>query len=311
MTGHALDRLLMSGIQEATLAGLVDIWRMDRIEINLPGMGEFVRSPSLGNKLRGALGRVLLSHASSSISQRRPCDWRSTSTAEIFFGKRPLIRLGDHDSEIACPYAFQMRALTNDALEVGLNVFGRARDRTASVTDGLIAALCEKVAWHHLARDHGLFVPKSISPGYVRVRQLRFSSGNPPLKNDAEITFLTPIDADRGNVSDDPAMILRRLVRRVALVAPWHGISLKSVLASLDQAVAETRILSTEETSLLTGLTGGHHFANRLAPPVRLRLAVPGEELLHLLNLGTCTNVGRGAALGLGRYRLDLQEVVA
>jgi hypothetical protein len=309
VTGHAVNRLLTSGLQEATLAELVDIWRMDRIEISLPGMGNFASSPSLGNKLRGALGRVFMSHASSRVLQRQPCDWQYTSTAEIFFGKRPLIRLGDHDSEIAAPFVFQMRTLSNGALEVSVNVFGRACERTSSLTDSLIAALCEKVAWHHLAKDHGLFIPMNIKPSHVRVRPVQFSSGNLPLNHDAEITFLTPIDADRGNVSESPSMIFNRLARRMALIAPWHGVSLKEALASLDQAASEAKILSTEETSLLTYLTGGHHFANRLAPPVQLRIARPGEALLHLLKLGTYTNVGRGAALGLGRYRLNLPEL--
>lgn len=304
MTGIALDHLLTHGAREATLGEFAEVFLTDEITLVLPGMAAFASSPSLGNKLRGALGDVLLDSASAAVRARSSCDWPHTSTAEIFFGRRPLIRLGDHSSEIAKPFVFEATGRSDGSLSIVLRVFGMARERTHAIADALIVAVRERVRWSDLAKDGPRFLPRIIEPENVEVtkeRAVDVSSMAPPA---AELVFLTPIDADRGDAAANSTVVLERISRRVALLAPWHGISLAGVFASLGEAMHDLDIESFEPTSAPTRGMGGHHMENRLSPPMRLRLSGPLEAIWPALAICELAHVGRGASLGLGRYRI-------
>lgn len=303
MTGIALDHLLTHGARPGTLADLVAAWRMDEIEIRLAGMAGFAGSPSLGNKLRGALGEVLLMSASKAVRERRSCGWRHTSTAEMFFGRRPLIRLGDHDSEITKPYVFEIFSQNDGSLRIVMRIFGAACARTTAVADALVYALRRSVRWRDLARDGPRFLPNHIEPEAVDM------AVNVPVRcrdapGSAELVFVTPLDADRGDPTTSPSLVLERIVRRTALLAPWHGVSLADSYAALVAAAHRIPIADFFPTSVPAPPTGGHHAANTMAPPMTIGLSGPLDPIWPALRIGEAAHIGRGAALGLGRYRI-------
>ncbi|MBB4302857.1 hypothetical protein GGD81_001893 [Rhodobium orientis] len=304
MTGQALNSALARGVRPASLSELAAIWQTDVVAIDLAGMAGFAATPSIGNKLRGALGQVLLESASDAVRDRRPCTWPRTSTAEIFFGTRPTIRLGDHSSEIAKPYVLEALVAKDGALRVRLAVFGAARERTDAVADALVAAMRQSVKWRELARDGSLFVPKSVEP--VKVIVFRDQALVPLTcpTSKLKLVFLTPIDAERGNVLTSPTLILERIVRRTALMAPWYGLSLAEEYDTLIEAARAVAIEDVQMTSVECPAQGGHRWANALSPPVSMALSCPIEQIQAALLIGEVIHVGRGASLGLGRYHI-------
>lgn len=303
MTGVALDHLLTHGAREATLGELAEVFRMDEIALVLPGMAAFASSSSLGNKLRGALGDVLLDSASTAVRARAPCDWPHTSTAEIFFGRRPLIRLGDHSSEIAKPFVFEARGRSDGGLSILLRIFGLARGRTDAVADALIVAVQERVRWGDLAKDGPRFLPRHVEPESVEVATNLALDVHPLPPSAVELVFLTPIDADRGDAARAPTVLLDRILRRVALLAPWCGNSLATAFADVGEAMRGLDVESFEATSAPAAGLGGHHFENRLSPPMRMRLSGSLQPIWPALAICELAHVGRGASLGLGWYR--------
>ncbi len=305
MTGIGLDHVLTRLAPEGSLLDLAKSWRMDEIDVTLPGMAAFATSPSIGNKLRGSLGSVLLDSASAAVQNKRPCDWSRTSTAEIFFGSRPLLQLGNHSSEIAKPFVFETSGQKDGNLRVKLRIFGRACERTNAVADALITAIYKRIKWTDLAKDGPRFLPRKINPSNVKLTSNCPLDIDSPDSSDIELIFLVPIDADRGNASISPLLILERIVRRTALLAPWHGMALTKAYEVLINAVGRLTIDTCEPTNTPAPGTGGHHMKNRLSPPMRLVLSGPLKEILPALAICEYAHVGRGASLGLGRYSLN------
>ncbi|MHB1166843.1 MAG: hypothetical protein ACYC3K_16735 [Candidatus Nanopelagicales bacterium] len=305
MTALALDFLLTKGAAEGDLRDLRDAWRMDEIEIALPSMAGFAVSPSLGNKLRGALGAVLLESASAAVRNRRPCDWPRTSSAEIFFGRRPLIALGRHGSEIAKPFVFSVAAAGDGSLVIHLRIFGHARERTAAIADALVQAVRGSVRWADMTKDGPRFLPAVIDPEFVKIATGKGCADMARVPEAAEMTFVMPLDAERGDIAREPRFVLQRLLRRLALLAPWQGISLRGAFPALLEAAERVEVEVVEETSVASIASGGHRMANRLSPPMRLRLSGGIEPIWPALVIGEQVHIGRGASLGLGRFRLQ------
>ena len=305
MTAWAIDHCLTRSARPGTINDLWAAWRMEEITIALPGMAAFAGSPSLGNKLRGALGNTLLGSASQAVRDRKPCDWSHTSTAELFFGRRPLIRLGDHDSEITPPFVFSHYGHGSGELIVRLIIFGEACGRTAAIADALVFALGNTVKWHKLAKDGPRFIPKPIVPDSVVVTQPALSEMSAEKDAGFSIVFLTPIDGERGDAQNEPALVVERLARRIALVAPWHGVSLQRTFQSLLDELRSVPVQGVEPTSVVSPVVGGHRITNRLSPPLRLRFRSESPWFRKVIAMGAHTHVGRGASLGLGRYRIE------
>ncbi len=304
MTGLALNSLLTRGAAPGALSDLAKAWRTDQITASLPGMAGFAASPSLGNKLRGALGSALLQSASSAVRARRPCDWPMTSTAEIFFGSRPLIRLGDHSSEIAKPFVLEAVGAEDGSLSVRARIFGLARERTHSFADSLIASLRRSVNWQDMAKDGPRFLPKRIEPEDVRIILGDRINTDENAPGAADLVFLTPVDADRGAPEFSPSLILERVVRRVALVAPWCGMSLAGAYDDLLACARAVVIDEFDLTSIPSPEIGGHHLANMLSPPPVISLSGPLDGLWPALRICEAAHIGRGASLGLGRFKI-------
>jgi hypothetical protein len=177
---------------------------------------------SLGNKIRGALGTVLLRSASAAARERRPCDWDETCDLEMFFGRRKTVLLGSHASELAKPFVLSAHGLPNGELRIVLRLFGLACDRANAMADALVAALREHVHWSDLARDCGGFLPRLIDPENVAITAIgALGVTEPPPA--AILIFHTPIDVERANPQAKPQQVIVRLMRRLALLTPWQG----------------------------------------------------------------------------------------
>lgn len=304
MTSRSLDRMLVEDAAEGGIYDLAARWTSDLIEIRLDRMGAFARSPSIGNKLRGALGEVMLASASEAVRSRRPCDRIATSTAEFLFGHRPSIVLGRCASEIAKPFVMSFRARRDGQLVICVRVFGLARARTPAIADALLIAVERRVLWDVLAKDG-----YSAAPQLVRVRDVSTSSEETATferysSESIDLVFDTPIDAERGNVANQPHHLFERIIRRLALLAPWQGASLRDEFTQLLNASAEVDIQPEDDDERDASLIGGHKFRNKLVLPPRLHLRNVSHQMRTALALGQQTHVGRGAALGLGRYHL-------
>lgn len=307
MTGATLDSRLIGGRAATCVHDYTAAWSHDEIEVRLAGMADFADCPSLLNKTRGALGCVLLASASEAVRDRRPCNWTRPCAAEVFFGARPLVRVGDHDSEIAKPFVLAAEAVGAD-LAIRLRVFGLARDWSGTVAEALVAALRDEVRWHLLARDLARPAPCVTVIEGVRLATL---IGLPPptaAPATAEIAFRTPISAARGDPGRDAGLLSAAMARRLALMAPWHQVSAAAIHPALVAALAfveratPVRRQDHEQKSTLAG----HRYLNRTSAPARLALAGPSVATVTALRMSELTHVGRGASLGLGSFVLTL-----
>lgn len=304
MTGAALHQNLLQPREAAGFLGLVEAWQDEQISITLVGMAGFSNSPTLLNKVRGALGEVLLQSASAATRQRRPCTWSPTCAAEVFFGQKPRLSIGKFESHI--PKPFVLSAQTQGAnLLIGMKVFGFARWWVGEVAAALVVALRDYVRWKNLAKDNNIFVP--ASPDILR---WKIVSGKPvvlkQVPDEIRVEFMTPLDAERGSPESRPQLLFERLARRQIMLARWQGIKLET-----DLDVLETDWLSCAyelEFSTAKAVQGGHKFKNKVATDVTFTVRGNLKRLMPLLVLGERTSVGRGASIGLGAYRLVLPD---
>ncbi len=302
MTANALDNQLLQGAVSGWLHALSQNWRMVEIEVDLPGMAGFTASPSLLNKLRGALGEIFLLSASEAVRMRQPCDRPYTSTAEIFFGRRPQIRLDGFDSEVAKPFVLWATGDRTGKLVLHMRIFGIGCERANAVADALPQAI-PAIKWRELARDVTASFPPKVTISSIRVTERFLLLDKRP--GDAKLLFLSPLDAERGNVAEHPELILRRLLRRLALVAPWHGISMATNFDSMaSETIGGAAIELVDYSCVTSAERGGQHMANALTAPAMWQLKNATTELRLALQMGTLTHIGRGSSIGLGRYRM-------
>ncbi len=296
MTAAALDFRLTHGLDDGGLAALAAAWRHDDIAVALAGMAGFAGSPSLLNKVRGALGTVLLAAASPGVLQRRGCDWPQTCAAEVFFGRRRLYRIAGHDSELTKPFVLSAAPDGQD-LVIGMRIFGIATDWTAAVSEALVTALRRHVNWALLARDGAWRVPPIVTvvavTRQVACRPVPIDS----LPDRVDVVFRTATDSERGG-SGLPALMARRL----ALVAPWQRVAAGTVHDDSERALAIAAWREGDPSSVAVPARGGHRMHGQLAIPPAMSIDRPTLGVLTVLHLVTLCNIGRGASLGLGRF---------
>ena len=307
MKSARIDEYLRNPPRGGALARLAERWREEVWSFRLAGMGGFAACPSLLNKARGAWGRALYEAGSDSTRANRPCDWPRACAADVFFARRPLVSLGGQMAEIPKPFVLRARAAGGD-LVISLHVFGLARAWGREAALAFAGALRTRVRWHDLARDGGLFVPRSIS-----LRQYHHEPPPPAagarIPRQALIRFLAPPDASAGRLSETPELLFARLRMRLCLLARWQGMELEEnwPLLEEDWLNCELEVLAARE-GRGRAWRGGHKFSNPLEPPFTIRARGNLERLWPLLALGQRAHAGRGATLGLGEYELEPEE---
>ena len=198
---------------------------------------------------------------------------------------------------------FTWRAAAGGGMTVSLRLFGAAAGRAPALADSLAAALAERVNWPALAKDGDLFLPADRRPVALSLGPAALAFPAPAAA--AEMVFVSPLDAARGDPGADPALILPRLLRRLALLAPWCGVDLAAAHdGALTAALANIAVDAREGDGPPGPARGGHRRASRLAAPPRLTLTGDLTPLWPALVLGQAVHIGRGASLGLGRYTL-------
>lgn len=309
MTGAALDQVLLQGRDAIRIADYGTAWSHDDIAVRLAGMADYARCSSLLNKVRGALGQVLLAGGSDAVRARRPCDWTETCAAEVLFGARPRIRIGDHDSEIAKPYVLSAHT-TGPDLVIRARVFGHARRWSNAVGLALTTALLGHVRWDRLARD---LAPPAARKAVIADVRLESGLGLPASPDPGEaatasLTFATPISAERGDPGADPALLCAAMSRRLALIAPWHGLAADAIFPEMAACLSGLTVEAGARLARTTARLnqGGHRYRNRTVHPPTLRLRPIRADGLSLLQMAEASHVGRGATLGLGRFELAL-----
>ena len=305
MTGAALNHRLLRPDRKMDFSGLASVWREERIQMRLAGMAGFACSPSLLNKVRGALGCVLLESASGAVRERRPCTWSPPCAADVFFGAKPQVRIGAFSSEISKPWVLKARQDEEDLI-IAMTVFGLAQGWTGEVAAALVTGLQSRVRWRDLAKDRQLFVP--ASPEIIERRFITIEKINIPLAPQRIcVEFRTALDAERGTPDERPHLLFDRLVRRVSLLARWQGVE---VVTDLDILQEDWRACAYDvenwsgRDSGRPERRGGHKFKNRLACDGAMTIGGDLQRLWPLLVIGEHTNVGRGASIGLGCYGL-------
>lgn len=305
----AINARLLAPSRWLSFTELAQIWSRDVIEVTVSGLGAFSESPSLPNKIRGALGRTLLEGASSAVRARRPCDWRPPCAADVFFGEKPTIQIAEFSSQIPKPFVFAAVPKGQDLI-VRMTVFGFATEWSRTVAEALASALRTRVRWTVLAQDRALFVPAPIE-----IRRLRISSKKglaiPAVPNSVQVHFRTPLDAERGSLEDRPHLIFERLARRLTMLARWHDAALDLSWGDLEAAwtACDYDLLDDGlDAPNYKARKGGHRFRNAVTPAPVVSVSGDLAKVWPLLVIGESTHVGRGATLGLGRYCLVFSD---
>jgi len=287
------------------ISDLVSAWDISTIELALLSESHEaarIRAPDplFIDRLRGAVGNVLLRAASPQARRRQPCPWDPPCTLDVFFGRRKLTA----GLDLPKPFVMGVEADGDDpsVWHLTVTIFGTAGDWAPALADALSQSLTEGI---HPPRD------RRGPPDRFTVMD-RTLIANPPAlapsaaPADALLTFATPLVQDRqGAPLLDVGALLTGLGNRISGLARWMDLQLDADWSSLREearsrpwhADAMTPITlergsGFSKTGVLKGFSGS------------LLIRELGDDLLTLLTLGTTCHAGARAALGFGRYSL-------
>ena len=290
---------LMNPARRLTLDELVESWFSQRVEVRMPGYGALAGRPDVLRKIRGSWGRALMSGASRQALAGQPCPFSPPCALDVFF--REQARNGRYG--IPKPWVIAADKKGHD-LVVRLTIFGFATEWSGVASHCLCDALKNRVNWHEYS---SVFLPKAeISAAYI------LTSEKVPLAKapgQAELVLLTPADIDNIAALDQPSKIIASLARHISGLARWQDSEIdtdwKELAAcwhGLDYDISPLKLMQNQRRSgrqmnkiSKNCITGSLHLFGNLAP------------VWPLLVLGQSTHLGRAAAFGFGRYRLQLR----
>jgi hypothetical protein len=292
-------RRLLAPSAQVPLEKLAEHWIVATVEATVPGHGALARDLILMNRIRGALGRMLMAGASAAAIAGKPCPWVPPCALDLLFREQVRIE-GRHG--IPKPWALALDRRGFDLI-VRITLFGFAIDWAGVVGHGLATALREHIDWKE--RAPGLFLPKAE----VARLDIKEASGAlaPRPRSSVVMEFVTPLDAAGDDPLDRPASVIGRLARRIDLIARWMDVEiaadwreLAAVWNGLDYDAAS---LSRAQLDSRSGRDQKRRFQRGL---VQGALVIAGDlaPIWPLLAIGRLTHAGRGATAGLGRYRL-------
>ncbi len=294
----------------ADSATLGERWHFQAIEVCLAGLGAFADLPGLLNKVRGALGNVLLAGASPEVRQGQICRSTPCCAAEVFFAPKPDIDIGFAGlrAQIAKPFVLAAEKYGSRDLLIRMTVFGLAEYWGQAACEALVAALRDQVHWKKLAAGK-YFVPATIDVEAVRIVDHQLSV--PPVcPKECTLSFITPLDSERTKIADAPHRILKKLLVRVALMARWQGVRLSENLDMLYQRWERLEcgfkgLVHTTNLRLDSNRNGQSGF--REVSMLELTIAGDLATLWPFLQIGQITHIGRGAVKGLGRFAVSVE----
>lgn len=291
------------------------LWREAIVTLTCPRPADFDAGPSLSGRLRGALGRALMTAPARADGLPRAFDLLYRTDAPTYTLRewpRPILLTGE-------------AADHGRAVVIRLRVFGFAIAWLEDLMPALLAGLAAGLSVAPGARARARLSPED---GDVAVLEGLPAVPGPEdgVEDGAEaitLRFDTPLVVDhRGALVTEGGPLVRSIIRRVAGLAAWMDVAVAgaeagatpdagpapaagpalSALADAVEADASgQRIDGWTRYSIpqgrkaidVTGLVG----------PVTLR--GPLGPLLPWLVLGQRTHAGRRAIFGLGRYTLE------
>ena len=147
------ERLLRSEAR-VPLDGLAGRWRAARIRAVVPGHGPLAGEVVVMNRIRGAVGAVLMEGASAEAVAGQPCPWQPPCALDVLF--REQGRIGGRHG-LPKPWVLALDRRGSDLI-VTLTLFGFAADWSDVVRQALAMALRRRIDWRDCAP--GLFLPK-------------------------------------------------------------------------------------------------------------------------------------------------------
>lgn len=273
-------------------------WFTGHVRLVVEGLPPGVALGALAGRVRGALGAVLQETASAEAVAGLPCPWRPPSALDLLFRSQGRLTKA---MEIPKP---MLIALDPDgrrlAVEVGLTGF--ASECLEEVAAALVRAWRERipdVAGSRLV-DRQIWSSAGVVVPEAAVVILEFTS---PLA----IRF-----KGAGPASADAALwsLLASLGNRVSGLARWQDCEVAADwtgLKALAAGVAMRCLASSSARWERRSFRQDRRIPMAGDVPV-LRLEGALGPFLPWLALGTLTHVGSHAALGMGRYRLLVED---
>jgi hypothetical protein len=287
----------MNPERRLTLQALMDEWVSAKISARIPGCAALAHDCDLLRRIRGALGSILMESASSDAREGRPCPWQPPCALDILF--REQARIGSFG--IPKPYVLSAERKDQD-LVVTMTIFGFALDWASVASHALAAALQSKLDWTGQRSD--IFIPRGkIENLSVRsINGVRYARPRPQ----AELEFLTPLNAEGENVLERPELILSRLARRIVGLARWYDAEIEDDWEKISSAWqnAAYDVRSLRQLTLMR--RSGSQDAYFMTPGIHGALLIDdfAPALWPLLAIGAEIHAGKGASAGLGKFRI-------
>jgi hypothetical protein len=296
-----IAKRLLNPERRVPLEELAGTWSAATIEATVAGHGALADDLALMNRIRGALGRVLMQGASRDAIAGKPCSWRPPCALDVLF--REQARLGKHG--IPKPWVLALDRRGFDLI-VRITLVGFALEWAGAVAQALAAALQHNIDWKGHGTAHEVFLPKP------HIDRLEVQGLNgvmlPRPRTSATLDFVTPLDAAGDDPLDRSATVIGRLARRLDLLARWMDIQIDADWEKLSQVWNDLDFdaASLSRRAPLDRQSGRerHKFKVEL---VQGSLGIAGnlEPIWPIIALGQMCHVGRKATAGLGRYALS------
>lgn len=287
-------------VREIDLLTLAEEWFQQTAIVRIAGASHMAEFSGLPNKLRGALGRVLMRGASEEAIAGRPCPWQPVCALDVFYREQARFE-GRHG--VPKPFVISVDRVGLD-LDLKVSVFGFACDWMDSIRESLVVAARTGLPWHKmLARENDQKFKPVIRGCWVLTIE-----GVPTVQapQSVALQFVTGVDATGCDPLENPSTLIARLARRIDGLARWQ----------------DSRLHSDAWAGLAPHWKGLHYNVKFRSGVVKRHskrqsqifknndlvgcVEIHGnlEPVWPLLRLGALVHVGRGATAGRGRYVL-------
>ncbi|MEN2990298.1 CRISPR system precrRNA processing endoribonuclease RAMP protein Cas6 [Tistrella sp. BH-R2-4] len=290
------------------IAAFAGLWREGWVAVRVRGHGAAAADPAVANAVRGAIGWRLMEGASAEARREEPCPWQPPCTLDWLF--RDQARMAGDGRPVPKPVMIAVDAVDGDLL-VRISLAGAAAERLHEVQAALVAGLRGGLSRPGMA--DGLDVIGRYM-GWSDLDRIPLPAicQAPDRLVSVALDLLTPLALRRGGAMvQDPQGLLGALAGRINGLALWHGVAIDEPHDSVRSRSAGA-IWDASDCRM-------HTWQRRAGKDQRPAVAMAGligrlvihqvpAALLPVLVVGQATHAGSHAALGLGRYRLMIDD---
>ena len=289
-------------LQPARTVGVEDLaagWFTGRVRLLVEGFSAPVPPIQLAGRVRGALGAALQAGASTEARAGRACPWLPPSALDILFRTQGRITPA---LEVPKPYVIAVER-DGPALAVELALIGFASDWLEEVAAALVHA------WREL-------IPDAKGSRIVdRTFTVTEAVAVPAPADTVVLAFASPLelrwrDGPPASAQEALTSLLTSLGNRVTSLARWQDAAVDADWRALKQRASglEVACLATVEEAWTRRSSRQQRRIPMQGDRPVLRLEGDLAPFLPWLAIGATTHVGSHAALGMGRYRLLVEE---